>query len=233
MITDIHSHILPGIDDGAKTMEEAVRLATSMASWGFERITCTPHIMRLYPNTPDRIRKAFDEFQEALALSGCTVELRVSAEYRLNPELWSEVLEKNWLMPIEDRYILMEFPIGNPHDMDGLKPIEEFRKILSIGLTPVLPHPERYAWLPKEELLRYIDEGVKIQSNYGSLSGLYGAESQRLAHSMINEGLVSFLATDMHNGQYVDSIGKWLLDNKYFGSDDLIYVMEKYSGFAD
>ncbi len=210
MITDIHSHILPAIDDGAKTMEEAVSLATSMASWGFERITCTPHIMRLYPNTPDRIQKAFDEFQEALALSGCPVELKMSAEYRLNPELWNEVVGKNWLMPIEDKYILMEFPIGNPHDMDGIKPMEEFRRIMSIGLIPVLPHPERYAWLPKDELLKYIDAGVKIQSNYGSLAGLYGAEPQRIAQSLLDEGLISFLATDMHNQKYIEAIGGWL-----------------------
>ncbi len=210
MITDIHSHILPGIDDGAKTTEEAISLARSMASWGFERITCTPHIMRLYPNTPDRIRKAFDEFREALALSGCSVELRVSAEYRLNPELWSEVLAKNWLMPIEEKYILMEFPIGNPRDMEGVEPIEEFRKIISMGLTPVLPHPERYAWLPKDELLRYMDEGVLIQSNYGSLAGLYGPEPQRIARELLDEGLISILGTDMHNQQYIDTIGSWL-----------------------
>ncbi len=212
MKIDIHSHIIPAIDDGPKRMEEAVGLAASMAAWGLERITCTPHIMRLFPNTPDRIRRAFDGFQEAMELSGCPVELRLSAEYRLNPELWNEVLEKNWLMPIEDEYILMEFPIGNPHDMDGIKPIEEFRRIKALGLTPVLPHPERYAWLPKDELLRYVDEGVKIQSNYGSLAGLYGPESQRLAMNLLDEGLVSFLATDMHNQQYIDTISGWLAE---------------------
>ncbi len=210
MTTDIHSHILPGIDDGAKTFEEAFSLVSSMAGWGFERITCTPHIMRLYPNTPDRILQAFEEFQEAAALQGCPVELRISAEYRLNPELWSEVLEKNWLMPIEDKYILMEFPIGNPADMDGLDPLEEFRKVMALGLTPVLPHPERYAWLPKDDLMRYIDAGVKIQSNYGSLAGLYGHEPQQIAQDLLDEGLITFLATDMHNQKYIDSISTWL-----------------------
>ncbi len=210
MKTDIHCHILPGIDDGAKTMEEAVSLASSMASWGFERITCTPHIMRLYPNTPEMILEKFEEFRENLAQSGCDVELRMSAEYRLNPELWAEVLEKNRLMPIEDKYILMEFPIGNPHDMDGLDPMDEFMKIKALGLIPVLPHPERYAWLPKDELMRYVEAGVKIQSNYGSFSGLYGPESQRIANELLNDALISFLATDLHSRQYVDSIGAWL-----------------------
>ncbi len=210
MTVDIHSHILPGIDDGAKTFEEAFSLVTSMASWGFERITCTPHIMRLYPNTPDIIRRTFEEFQEEISLNGCPVELRVSAEYRLNPELWNEVMEKNWLIPIEDKYILMEFPIGNPADMAGLNPLEEFQKVMSLGLTPVLPHPERYAWLPKDDLMRYIDAGVKIQSNYGSLAGLYGPEPQAIAQNLLDEGLITFLATDMHNQKYIDSISTWL-----------------------
>ncbi len=210
MKTDIHSHILPSIDDGAKTTEEAISLAKEMHAWGFDRITCTPHIMRLYPNTPDRIRSTFEKFQEDLALSGCPVELRVSAEYRLNPELWTEVMEKNWLMPIEDRYILMEFPIRDPHDMDGIKPLDEFRKILSLGLIPVLPHPERYAWLPNDELMRYIDAGVKIQSNYGSLAGLYGLQAQNKAQELLDKGLVTFLATDLHDHHYIRSIGNWL-----------------------
>ncbi len=210
MIIDLHCHIVPGIDDGARTMEEAISLATSMASWGFERITCTPHIMRLYPNTPDMIIKKFGIFQEALAMSGCSVELRISAEYRLNPELWNEVLEKNWLMPIEDKYILMEFPIGNPGDMDGIDPLKEFNRIKAMGLTPVLPHPERYSWLPDDELMRYVDAGVKIQSNYGSLAGLYGTSAQTKAMNILDKGLVSFLATDLHNQQYIDTIGSWL-----------------------
>ncbi len=221
MTTDIHSHIIPAIDDGPKTTAEAISLAASMEALGFERITCTPHIMRLFPNTPDKIRKAFEEFHEALSLSGCPVELRLSAEYRLNPELWTEVVEKNWLMPIEDRYILMEFPIGNPADMAGIDPLKEFRRVISLGLTPVLPHPERYAWLPHDELLKYIDAGVMIQSNYGSLAGLYGPEPQRLAEELMNEGLVSFLATDMHNQNYVDYISKWLSEGNELWDMDL------------
>ena len=180
-----------------------------MKDWGFERITCTPHITNKFMNTPDTIRTAFEQLQEALYVNGIDVELRMSAEYRLVPETWPEVLEKNWLMPIEDKFVIMELPIFNPEDIKDIKPIEEFRKVVSLGLTPLLPHPERYFYLSKDELMRYLDAGVKIQSNYGSLAGLYGDQAQQNAQELVDEGLVSYYGTDMHNLHYVDVIGNW------------------------
>ena len=213
MKIDFHSHILPGLDDGATDLENAVELASAMQEWGFERITCTPHITNKFRNTPETIRPAFEMLQNALHERGVNVELRMSAEYRLVPETWPEVLEKNWLMPIEERFILMELPIFDPDDIKGIKPIEEFKKIKAMGLTPLLPHPERYFYLSHDELLRYIDAGVMIQSNYGSLAGVYGADVKQRVQRLIDEGLVSFLATDMHNMHYINTIGAWLSED--------------------
>lgn len=209
MKLDFHSHILPGLDDGATDIENSVALATAMKGWGFERITCTPHITNKFRNTPDTIRPAFEALQEALYVKGVDVELKMSAEYRLVPETWPEVLEKNWLMPIEDRFILMELPIFNPEDIKEIKPLDEFKKIVSLGLTPLLPHPERYWYLSKAELMNFLEAGVKIQSNYGSLAGLYGDEPQRNVIALAEEGLVSYYGTDMHNLHYVDVIGQY------------------------
>ena len=209
MKLDFHSHILPGLDDGAVDINDAVALVSAMKGWGFERITCTPHITNKFRNTPKTIRPVFETLQEALYVKGVDVELTMSAEYRLVPETWPEVLEKNWLMPIEDRFILMELPIFNPEDIGDLKPLEEFKKVISLGLTPLLPHPERYFYLSKEELLSYIEAGVKIQSNYGSLAGLYGKEAYDNVKILVDEGLVSYYGTDMHNMHYVNVIGKW------------------------
>ena len=210
MKIDFHSHILPGLDDGATDLENAVELAAAMKEWGFERITCTPHITNKFRNTPETIRPAFEMLQNALHERGVNVELRMSAEYRLVPETWPEVLEQNWLMPIEDRFILMELPIFDPDDIKDIKPIEEFKKIKAMGLTPLLPHPERYFYLSHDELLRYVDAGVMIQSNYGSLAGVYGTDVKVRVQRLIDEGLVSFLATDMHNMHYINTIGTWL-----------------------
>jgi tyrosine-protein phosphatase YwqE len=210
MKIDFHSHILPGIDDGATDLENAVELVSAMQEWGFERITCTPHITNKFRNNPETIRPVFEMLQNALHERGVNVELRMSAEYRLVPETWPEVLEKNWLMPIEDRFILMELPIFDPSDIKDIKPIEEFKKIKAMGLTPLLPHPERYSYLPHDELLRFVDAGVVIQSNYGSLAGVYGDEAKQRAQELMDEGLVSILATDMHNMHYIKTIGTWL-----------------------
>mgnify|MGYP002514877829 CR=1 FL=1 len=209
MKVDFHSHILPGLDDGARTLDDALMLAGAMRSWGFERVYCTPHINALYRNTPEIIRPAFEELKKALEIHGVDLDIRMSAEYRLVPETWHEVLEKDWLMPIEDKYILMELPISKRSEMKDINPLEEFRRIVSMGLTPILPHPERYFYLSHEELLRFVDAGVVIQCNYGSLAGLYGPEAQDRAFSLVSEGIVSLYGTDMHNLKYVEIIGNW------------------------
>ena len=212
MKLDFHSHILPGIDDGAVDIDTSVFLAESMKDWGFERITCTPHITSKYRNTPETIRRAFEQLQEALYVRGTDLDLKMSAEYRLVPETWPEVLEKNWLMPIEDKFILMELPIHRREEMSWIKPLDEFKKILSSGLIPLLPHPERYFYLSESELMSFIEAGVQIQSNYGSLAGLYGSEAQENARKLIAGGLVSHFGTDMHNDHYIRVIGKWFAE---------------------
>ena len=212
MKLDFHSHILPGLDDGATDIANAVEISAAMKSWGFEKATCTPHINALYRNTPETIRPAFDTLQEALYKNDIGMEISMSAEYRLVPETWPEVLQKNWIMPIEDKYILTELPISKPTEMGDIKPVEEFKKVRSMGLVPILPHPERYFYLSHDELMRYLDAGAVIQCNYGSLAGLYGAEAQDRAQKLVDEGVVTFYGTDMHNLKYVEIIGKWFAE---------------------
>ena len=209
MKIDYHSHVLPGLDDGATDLQNAAELVSAMKSWGFEKITCTPHINALYRNTPDGIRRAFDALQEELEDRKTDINLAMSAEYRLVPETWPEVMEKGWLMPIEDRYILTELPISKREEIGWIKPLEEFRKLVSMGLTPILPHPERYFYLSHRELMEFVEAGVVIQCNYGSLAGLYGIEARDRARALVSEGIVSLYGTDMHNLKYVEIIGKW------------------------
>lgn len=213
MKIDYHSHILPALDDGATCIEDSIMLAKALKDWGFDRVTCTPHITNLHRNTPDTIRPAFELLQEELKSNGVDLEIRMSAEYRLVPQTWPEVLEKNWLMPIEDKYILTELPISKPEQMKDIKPIEEFKRIISMGLTPILPHPERYFYLSHRELMSYVDAGVKIQCNYGSLAGLYGDTVEQNVRNIISEGIVSFYGTDLHNEHYVKVLTEWFKKN--------------------
>lgn len=213
MNIDYHCHILPGIDDGAKTLENAVMLAEAQKGWGFDRVYCTSHITSAHPNTPDTIRPAFEALQEALYKEGCDLDIRMSAEYRIVPETWPEVLEKNWIWPIEDKYLLMEMPISKPQEMGWIKPLEEFRKVMALGLTPLLPHPERYAYLSEDELCRYIDAGVIVQSNYGSLAGLYGEEVRQRVLKLQEKGYITLYGTDLHNAKYVKILNSWFETN--------------------
>lgn len=209
MKLDFHSHILPGLDDGATCIEDSLLLAQALKRWGFDRVTCTPHITNLHPNSPETIRIAFEELQASLDPHNIDLEIRMSAEYRLVPETWPSVLANNWLMPIEERYILMELPISKPEQMGNLKPLEEFRKVIACGLTPILPHPERYFYLSNSELMSFVEAGVKIQCNYGSLAGLYGEEVERNVNKIISDGIVSFYGTDLHNAHYVKILSEW------------------------
>jgi tyrosine-protein phosphatase YwqE len=212
MKIDFHSHIIPGIDDGATDTDNAVELVRAMKDWGFEKITCTPHINALYPNTPSDIERGYEALLSALEDGHVDIRLAMSAEYRLVPETWPKVLEKNWIMPIEDSYILTELPISKPEEMGYIKPLEEFRKLIAMGLTPILPHPERYFYLSHRELMKFVEEGVVIQCNYGSLAGLYGADVQERTRELVKEGVVTLYGTDMHNLKYVDIIGRWFAE---------------------
>ena len=209
MKLDFHCHILPGLDDGAKTIEESILLAKALKEWGFERVICTPHITSLHKNTPESIQTSFDRLTDGLKHEGIELDMKMSAEYRLVPQTWPDVLKNNWLMPIEDKYILMELPISKPEDMGGIRPLEEFKKILALGLTPVLPHPERYFYLSERELMSYLEAGVLVQSNYGSLAGLYGLSVQENVNRYIDMGIVSFFGTDLHNEAYVKVLSNW------------------------
>ena len=218
MKIDFHSHILPGLDDGARNIEDAVFLAEAMQRWGFERVTCTPHITSLHPNTPETIIPAFEALQDTLQQKRCNLELKLSAEYRLVPETWPEVLEKNWIMPIEDKFLLMELPISKPSEMGWIKPIEEFNRIISMGLIPILPHPERYYYISDEDLKRFVDAGVQIQCNYGSFAGLYGEEVLQRVLEIKNLGVISHYGTDLHNAHYVKVLDNWFESNQIIES---------------
>ena len=98
--------------------------------------------------------------------------------------------------------------------MRDIKPIEEFRKVQALGLIPVLPHPERYFYLSHSELMSFVEAGVKIQCNYGSLAGLYGERVEKNVRKIISEGIVSFYGTDLHNAHYVEVLSEWFKAEK-------------------
>ena len=194
---DCHCHILPGLDDGAQTLEEAVFLAGKLASYGFERTVCTSHSTRLYRNTPSTVIPACERLQEALVQAGIRLELVPSLEYRLLPETWPEIRANDWLLPWEGNHILIELPISNPRHLGNIDPAAEIRALLADGFQPV----------------RWHDAGAAFQRNLASLEGFYGPAPAARARHLLDLNLYSFLGTDTHSRKYTDAFDALLISS--------------------
>ena len=202
--TDCHCHILPGLDDGAGSLEESVALAKRQLSWGFRKAVCTSHRVVKYPNVPEVITATCRMLQEELRKREIALELIPSMEYRLIPETWPETLEKGWLLPWEGNHILIELPIHKAARMGSLVPEDEMKRLLDRGYQPVLAHPERYLYLDMERYRSFKETGVLFQRNIGSLEGLYGDSVRIRCQALLEGGMFDLLGTDLHNERYAD-----------------------------
>ncbi len=204
MKVDCHCHILPGIDDGAQTLEESVFLAGKLAEWGYQRAICTSHSTFRYRNTPATVTAACDTLRAVLERRGIALELVPSMEYRFIPETWPAVRENGWLMPWEGNHILVELPIHDPSKIGDIVPLSEMRWLISQGYQPVLAHPERYLYLKMDDYQVFKDAGVELQRNLGSLEGMYGPEVSERAAAIDAEGMYEWVGSDLHQKEYAD-----------------------------
>lgn len=195
--TDWHSHILPGVDDGIKTMDDALAVMHAYESLGFKKVWLTPHIMEDYPNTPAELRSRFEELKRIWTGN---VEIELAAEHMLD-SLFEERLDDNDLLPIgEDRnHLLVETSYYTPpYGMD-----EIIGKIRQRGYFPILAHPERYRYMGKDDYKKYRDMGLMFQMNFVSLVGGYGETAQKKAEWLLSEGMIDMAGSDVHR---LDSI---------------------------
>ncbi len=204
MKIDCHCHILPGIDDGAKDLKEAVYLAGWLAKQGYERAVCTSHSSFLFHNTPETVTDACNLLREELERQGIKLDLVPSMEYRFTESTWPTVRQNNWLMPWEGNHILIELPLHTLSQMGSIMPADEIRSLIADGYQPVLAHPERYTYMEMDQLRALKDAGAEFQRNLGSLEGWYGEDVSIRAREMVAEGLFDWVGTDLHNYRYVD-----------------------------
>ena len=202
--TDCHCHILPGLDDGAGSLEESVALARRQVSWGFSKAICTSHRVGKYPNVPEVIISTCRMLQDELRKREIPLELTPSMEYRLIPETWPETLEKGWLLPWEGNHILIELPIHKASRIGNIVPEDEIKRLLDMGYQPVLAHPERYMYLDMERYHSLKDTGALFQRNVGSLEGLYGEAVSVRCEALLAEDLFDIIGTDLHSERYAD-----------------------------
>lgn len=212
--TDMHCHLVPGIDDGQKSADEAAALVEREMSWGVNHILCTPHITQdTFENTPEIISGAFAKLQQAVAERGLEgVRLDYSAEHRLDPFFLSE-LEAGHIRPFPNGYLLVENSfIQEMWNMD-----QTIFDLAVKGFKPVLAHPERYKYYyPNRQRYKQLhDAGVLFQINLLSLAGYYGKGEKQMAEWLIENNLVDFIGTDMHNERHSEAI------ERYLGSKDL------------
>ena len=191
--TDCHSHILPGVDDGVQTMEEALEILRLYEELGIKSIWLTPHIMEDMSNTTTHLRERYAELQAAY--SG-RIKLHLASENMLD-NLFEERLEKNDLLPLGESgdHLLVETSYFSPPM--GLSNI--LLRIKSKGYIPVLAHPERYNYMEEGDYLRQKGLNVKFQLNLFSLTGAYGTAIKKKAVWLMKAGFYNLAGSDTHN----------------------------------
>lgn len=204
---DIHSHLIPGIDDGAKSFEESIAIIKSFQSMGYKKLITTPHIMKeFYDNDAKTISSQFDILKEKLKEENLEIEIEFAAEYYLDEFLVEKLERKEPLLSFGNNYVLVETSFYNAPVF--LKEI--FFKLSTQGYKPVFAHPERYLYLHQDA--RLLDElhdmHVLFQVNIGSLSGYYSPTVKKLAEKMIEKKYIHFVGSDCHNMNQFETIKK-------------------------
>jgi protein-tyrosine phosphatase len=202
--TDMHNHLLPGIDDGSKTMDETISLIKQMLELGYTKIYSTPHtIADLYPNTVETITAAHQATLTELQKQNIQFSYGVSSEYMIEPELLTKI-KSNQILPLHSNFLLVECSFAAP----PANLLEVIYEIQLAGFQPVLAHPERYIyWIrQKEKFDELYDRGVIFQLNLLSPLGYYGAAAEQLGSYLMQKNYYKLVGTDCHRQKYIDML---------------------------
>lgn len=211
--TDIHSHVVPGIDDGSPSVERSLELIARMKNWGLEKLIVTPHVTQdTFENTPEIISEAYGRLQAGLQESGIEIDMDYSAEYRID-EMFVEQLEGGIVRRLHGDYLLVENSyIQEPYNIDQI-----LFQVSMNGYHPILAHPERYMYYYNKPK-RYDElhsNGILFQVNLLSLAGYYGKEAKKVAEMLIEKDYVDYLGTDLHRRTHVEVMEKYLQSKDY------------------
>lgn len=220
-LIDLHCHILPGIDDGASTLEDSIDMANKAVSQGITHILCTPHENNGRFNNPKAsVIKRVDALQKELDERKIPLQLLAGQEVHITGELMQNIKDDQILfVDLQDQYLLIEFPSsGVPEYTDTL-----FSELISSGITPVIVHPERNAHFIKDpnNLISFLDLGCMAQLTAPSYIGVFGDTIQNTAHTMVEHNMVQCVASDAHGIHKRNFYLKEALDAiaKDFGKD--------------
>lgn len=202
---DMHSHLIPGIDDGSKSMEESLDLVRRLAGFGLEKIITTPHVMSdYYRNTPEIIGMGLKDLQKAVKSNGITITIEAAAEYYMDEIFLERVQAGEKMLTFGDSYILVETGFINKPQML----LDIIFHLEMGGYKPILAHPERYQYLISDKKLQeeLIERKLLFQVNLLSLTGFYSKQVKDFGEMLVDRNVVALLGTDCHNARYLDML---------------------------
>lgn len=187
---DRHSHILPGVDDGVKTMEESLEILSFLEDAGLKSLWLTPHTAEDMPNTTEALQSRFSGLKAAYQGK---IELNLASEYMLDT-LYEQHLEERDLLTMEQDTVLVETSTWNPpYNMEAI-----LHSTMSAGYRPLLAHPERYRYMEMADYEKWAGMGVRFQLNLPSLTGFYGPSAKKKAEALLEKGMYSCWGSDCH-----------------------------------
>ena len=205
--TDFHSHLIPGIDDGAPDIETSLELIKGLVALGYKKIITTPHILwEMYPNTTEIITTCIAAVRKAVLEVNIPVDIQAAAEYYIDDHFENELRNKIPLLPISENKVLVEFSmLTAPMDLKDV-----LFEMQMQNYQPVIAHPERYTYLNRKR--EFLDDlrnsGCLFQVNLLSLTGHYGSSVQDLAEYIIKKNYYDYAGTDLHHSRHLTSLQK-------------------------
>lgn len=223
---DMHSHLLPGLDDGLTTVEESVAFISELQQLGYSKLICTPHIISdMYPNSPQTILPKLEEVRTALKEKNINVTIEAGAEYMVDIEMEKYVLSGAPLLTFGKNLILIEMSyVGPSPNMEQL-----IFQLRIKGLRPILAHPERYVYYHQnlENYQRYLDLGCILQVNLLSLLGYYGKPVKIIAERLLKNNMVELLGTDMHHERHLAALKDLASKKEFYAMFEQMQIKNK------
>ncbi len=215
LAVDMHSHLLPGIDDGLQTLAETVDYIKALQALGYRKCICTPHILTgVHNNSLDTILPKLALVQNALQDAGVTVAVEAAAEYMIDDTFEAYLKSGKQLLTFGDHYILVEMS----YMAEATNLYTVLYDLTIKGMQPILAHPERYNYFHKkfDAYYQIRDRNVLFQVNLLSLSGYYGKYVKLTAERLIKEKLVEFIGTDMHHANHLKATQDYVTSAEFY-----------------
>lgn len=209
---DVHSHLIPGIDDGAPDMDASIEMLKMFVDLGYKKVITTPHVMSdYYKNTSEIILSGLEDVRKAIKDSNIDIEIDAAAEYYLDQHFFKLIQDKN-LLTFGDNYVLFELSFNSEPPQVN----EAIFEMITAGYKPILAHVERYPFYHNdwEKMDEFIRRGCILQLNINSLNGHYGKPTRKMAEQLIEKKLIRLISSDCHRPQHIESL-KNLRENQY------------------